>query len=78
MTAAGNTGGLPLELIETHPVPCLHVREPGRLREFTVVSGGRVWQLCGECKARLELEWRAAADDQHRQRMAMQSLMGRV
>ena len=68
--------GLPAELIDTHPVPCLHVREPGRLREFTVVSGGRVWNLCGECKARLEMEWQDTTRQSRKMMRELRTMVG--
>lgn len=77
MTGDVHTGGLPLELVDTHPVPCLHVREPGRLREYTVVSGGRVWNLCSECKARLEMEWHDATRDHFKAQHDLRMMAGK-
>ena len=59
--------GRPLDQIEPMPVRCVHVRLPARDRPYTMLSGGRIWNLCEECHQRLMGEWEAVAAEKRQE-----------
>lgn len=67
---------VPFERFELEPVPCQHPADPGRVRGRTLLMGGQVHQLCEECFAARQAEWRRVADQQLAEFQALRAEYG--
>lgn len=63
MPSAPSLTGLPGPHLDPEPVRCIHVLNAQRPRPHTMLSGGRVWNLCDACHERLMDEWTAVAEE---------------